>query len=82
MLSTKPLRRESAVEKHWVTNFTNTINWVLVNSEKGLGLNGKFTDHLGTAGMWNNCSLNTTADKERYHNKSKDWMDHLGWISK
>jgi hypothetical protein len=31
--------------------------------------------------MYRNCSLNTVADKERYHNNSKDWMDHLGWFS-
>jgi len=27
--------------------------------------------------MYRNQSLNTVADKERYMNGSKDWMEHL-----
>lgn len=29
------------------------------------------------ATMYRNNSLNTTADKERWVNGSKDWMEHL-----
>jgi hypothetical protein len=43
-----------------------------------MGRTAKFSIHLANAGMYRNCSLNTVADKERYHNNSKDWMDHLG----
>ncbi|CAD8192474.1 unnamed protein product [Paramecium octaurelia] len=39
--------------------------------------NGKFTDHLLMATMYRNNSLNTTCDKERWINGSKDWMEHL-----
>ncbi|KAM3137325.1 hypothetical protein pb186bvf_010505 [Paramecium bursaria] len=38
---------------------------------------GKFTDHLLMATMYRNNSLNTTCDKEKYINGSKDWMEHL-----
>jgi len=38
---------------------------------------GKFTDHLLMANMYRNNSLNTTCDKERWVNSSKDWMEHL-----
>jgi hypothetical protein len=41
------------------------------------GLNGKFTSHLIECGMFRNNSLNTTADRERFMNGSKDWMDNL-----
>ena len=41
------------------------------------GINGHFTDHLSTSGMIRNCSLNTTVDRDRWLNGSKDWMEHL-----
>lgn len=41
------------------------------------GLNGKFTSHLIECGMFRNNSLNTTGDRERFMNGSKDWMDNL-----
>lgn len=33
--------------------------------------------HLLMATMYRNNSLNTTCDKERWINGSKDWMEHL-----
>lgn len=37
--------------------------------------------HLIYSGMYKNASLNTTADKDRWLNGSKDWMEHLGWYT-
>jgi len=31
--------------------------------------------------MYKNASLNTTAEKDRWVAGSKDWMEHLGWLS-
>lgn len=36
------------------------------------------TKHLLYCGMYKNASLNTTADKDRWVNGNKDWMEHLG----
>ena len=36
-----------------------------------------YIKHLLGAGMYRNNSLNTTCDKERWVNGSKDWMEHL-----
>ena len=48
-----------------------------VDPEDNKGLDGRFTDHLLHAGMYRNHSLNTVADKDRWMEGSKDWMDHL-----
>lgn len=50
----------------------------MIPEEERKGINGKFTDHLIYSGMYKNASLNTTADKDRWVNGSKDWMEHLG----
>lgn len=50
----------------------------MIPVEERKGINGKFTDHLIYSGMYKNASLNTTADKDRWVNGSKDWMEHLG----
>jgi hypothetical protein len=34
--------------------------------------------HLLYCGMFKNASLNTTGDRDRWVNGSKDWMEHLG----
>jgi hypothetical protein len=36
------------------------------------------TQHLLYCGMVKNASLNTTPDRDRWVNGSKDWMEHLG----
>lgn len=41
------------------------------------GNNGRFTDHLLTSGMPKNASLNTTVEREKFVEGSKDWMEHL-----
>ena len=38
---------------------------------------GSFTKHLAAAGMYRSSGLNTTADKERVIDGSKDWMLNL-----
>jgi hypothetical protein len=48
-----------------------------VPPEETKGLDGRFTDHLLHAGMYRNHSLNTVADRDRWMEGSKDWMDHL-----
>ena len=48
-----------------------------VETDKGKGLNGHFTDHLSKAGMYRNQSLKTAADRERYIDGARDWMDNL-----
>ena len=48
-----------------------------VDNSSRMGLNGKFTLHLLTCGHYKNNSFNTTPDKDRYMNGSKDWMDNL-----
>merc|ERR1712007_341119 len=48
-----------------------------VKSNVNAGLNGKFTSHLMEVGMYHNNSLQTTCDRDRYINGSKDWMDKL-----
>lgn len=44
---------------------------------KRIGVQSKFTDHLNYTGMYKNSSLSTTADRDRYINGSRDWMDKL-----
>ena len=39
------------------------------------GFNGKFSSHLGKAGMVANNGLNTHVERERVVDYSKDWMD-------
>ena len=39
------------------------------------GFNGKFSLHLGTAGMFANNGLNTHVERERVIDYSKDWQD-------
>lgn len=50
----------------------------IVPAEKGYGISGKFTDHLIYSGMPRNGSLNTTAERDRWVNGSRDWMEKLG----
>lgn len=39
------------------------------------GFNGKFSNHLGTAGMPANNGLNTHVEKDRFMDYCKDWQD-------
>ena len=48
-----------------------------VKNDMHMGLNGMFTAHQIECGMYKNNSLQTTCDRDRYINGSKDWMDKL-----
>lgn len=67
-------------------NLVQVIFYSIVPRPTAFNNSGKFTDvqtiyilfqHLLNATMYRNNSLNSTCDKERWVNGSKDWMEHL-----
>ena len=57
------------------SNFGQAAHTASKNSK--FGLNGKFTNHLASAGNFKANGLNTIVERERYLDNCKDWMDKI-----